>query len=339
MIWVTWRQARAELLLGLVVLAAIVTFYVWTGLDSTSSYHDSILPACVASHAGTDDCWTTASDFLSRFGHLTDYVSWLNFLPLFLGMLLAAPAVLELESGTYRMAWTQGVTRGRWLLAKLGLGIAVAAIVSAALVVMWSWWRGPFDALQGRFDGNAFDFEGTAPIAYTVFAFALCVTAGTLLRRTIPAVGISFVAFLAIRLGIENKLRPHYRAPVSVTWDPTAQPPAAALSKFGDGDWVLHQGLASAPGHIVPFGDQALRACLGSPIPAPDGASPAKVAVAAVDQGSINTCLHDAGLLNTLVYQPAHRFWLFQGIETAIFLGLAALLLGLTIWWVQRRIA
>jgi hypothetical protein len=43
--------------------------------------------------------------------------------------------------------------------------------------------------------------------------------------------------------------------------------------------------------------------------------------------------------LNTDVFQSASRFWLFQGIEAALFGGLAIALLGLAIWWVRRRLA
>ena len=52
-----------------------------------------------------------------------------------------------------------------------------------------------------------------------------------------------------------------------------------------------------------------------------------------------NQCLHDHGVVMTLVYHPANRFWTFQGIETALFLGVAAILLAITAWWVLRRIA
>ena len=37
--------------------------------------------------------------------------------------------------------------------------------------------------------------------------------------------------------------------------------------------------------------------------------------------------------------QPENRFWLFQGIESAIFFGLAAALLALAFWWVRTRIS
>jgi hypothetical protein len=37
-----------------------------------------------------------------------------------------------------------------------------------------------------------------------------------------------------------------------------------------------------------------------------------------------------------VLYQPGDRFWLFQGIETAIFVALAGLLLYLAIRRVRR---
>jgi hypothetical protein len=44
------------------------------------------------------------------------------------------------------------------------------------------------------------------------------------------------------------------------------------------------------------------------------------------------------GFVNVIVYQPGDRFWAFQAIETAIFCGLAAALIGLTVWWVRYRL-
>jgi hypothetical protein len=36
-------------------------------------------------------------------------------------------------------------------------------------------------------------------------------------------------------------------------------------------------------------------------------------------------------------YQPAERFWTFQLIEAAVFVGLASALIAATLWWLQRR--
>lgn len=43
------------------------------------------------------------------------------------------------------------------------------------------------------------------------------------------------------------------------------------------------------------------------------------------------------GYRGYLTYQPTSRFWAFQGIETGIFVVLAAVLLGVTFWVLKRR--
>jgi hypothetical protein len=40
----------------------------------------------------------------------------------------------------------------------------------------------------------------------------------------------------------------------------------------------------------------------------------------------------------TTVYQPADRYWLFQWLETGIFIGAAVALIGLAYWWLARRL-
>jgi hypothetical protein len=44
------------------------------------------------------------------------------------------------------------------------------------------------------------------------------------------------------------------------------------------------------------------------------------------------------GLQTLVFYQPADRFWTFQTLETGIFLVLALLLIGISAWWLQRRV-
>jgi ABC-type transport system involved in multi-copper enzyme maturation permease subunit len=65
--------------------------------------------------------------------------TWLGVLvvvtPGVLGLFWGAPLVAgELEAGTFRLAWTQSVTRTRWLAARAGLavlaGMAVAGVLS-----------------------------------------------------------------------------------------------------------------------------------------------------------------------------------------------------------------
>jgi hypothetical protein len=53
--------------------------------------------------------------------------------------------------------------------------------------------------------------------------------------------------------------------------------------------------------------------------------------------GAIVSCMAAHGYRGYVTYQPASRFWAFQGIETGIFVVLAAALLGVTFWVLKRR--
>src|SRR5205085_8513699 len=118
-----------------------------------------------------------------------------------------------------RLCWTQTITRRRWLATRLTLAFTLAMAAGLGFSLLMTWWRGPFDQLNGRLDTNAFDFEGIVPIAYTVFAASVVLAVGTILRRTLPAVAITIVSFLVPRLGIEGWVRyQHYPRPRQRTW-------------------------------------------------------------------------------------------------------------------------
>ena len=326
MTWLTWRQQRLESMIGGIAIGLLAVLLLWTGHTMIASYENGGSEACIASHASSDTCGTITTAFGQQFDHLNALANWLTFLPLFIGLLLATPLILDVEQGTFRLAWTQSISRRRWLAMKLAWMVATAIAASLGLSLLWTWWHGPFDQLHGRLDATAFNFEGIAPIAYTLFALALCLAVGVLLRRTAPAIAITFAIFLGLRLLIEIRLRPHYLAPLKLVWDPTGPTPAAATTRLGNGDWVLSTGFASNAGTTPISRDQVMQACSSPPT------GPGKVQ-------SLGSCLHLHGILNSIVYQPASRFWIFQGIESAIFLGITAALLALTVWWVLRHIA
>ena len=115
-------------------------------------------------------------------------------------MFSGAPlAARELETGTFRLAWTQGVTRTRWLAAKLAIaGIAAAELFS----LMVNWWASPIHKAMSRYNPFTPDsfHTGVAPAGYAAFAFALGVTAGLFIRRTLPAMAVTLAVFTAFIL-------------------------------------------------------------------------------------------------------------------------------------------
>ncbi len=124
----------------------------------------------------------------------------------------------ELETGTFRLAWTQSVSRLRWLLVKLGLVGLASAVVGGLLSLMVSWWFSPIDKVSAnRFSPAAFGMHGFVPAGYALFAFALGATTGLLFRRTLPAMAVTLVGFIAARVVVAEWIRPHFMSPVSET--------------------------------------------------------------------------------------------------------------------------
>jgi hypothetical protein len=309
MIWLTLRQQRLEALIAGTILVLLAAFLLATGLEMASTYQRLGVATCLRSHSLA--CQDVIEAFRSQYGGLSGMVDWLALLPLVFGVLLAAPFVLELEQGTYRLVWTQGITRTRWVMVKLGLLIAAALLVALAMTALLTWWHIPLDHLDGSFQPSTFDIEGAVPFAYTVFAVALGLGLGTLLRRTVPSIAISLVGFLGLRLGLQGWARPGYRQPVVST------------GSFQRSDWIFGQSLHDRLGHQVNMID-LVRTCGTA-----QGAHGAQISAA---------CLQQHGFTFVTTYQPGTRFWLFQGIESGIFLGLAAALLAVTIWWIRERV-
>lgn len=125
-----------------------------------------------------------------------------------------------------------------------------------------------------------------------------------------------------MRVAIDLLARPRYLPPETLSFDVQSQ----LTTNPNAGDWVYAQGVRDAAGKLVLPNDYI--SCPPAGTTTPDG----------ID--ALTQCLHESGLgpgaTNWQQYQPADRFWAFQGIETSIFLGLAALLLYLAIHRIRR---
>jgi hypothetical protein len=315
-IWLSWRQQRLEAALTAGLLALVCALLLPLGLHMASAYTGTGAAACVAHTAASGaGCGGIVNDFLHRFEHAGPIVPWLNLLPGLFAVLFAAPLVLELEHGTFRFSWTQGITRGRWLTVKLATIYGSGLLATAGLTVLMTWWRQPLDQVQGRMDANVFDFEGVVPYAYTVFALSLVLALGVFTRRTIAATGGALVAFFALRISIQTWIRQHYLAPVKVVWRPGTPGPTNL-----DRAWNLVSGPSDAHGRPLAGAQRTIAGCMNAP------------------KHEAERCLSAHRIYNLAIYQPASRFWLFQGIEAAIFTALAAILLIAAAWWLRHRI-
>jgi hypothetical protein len=222
MTWLAWRQQRTELLIAAGFLGLLLLIFIPTGIQMGNRFENDGIDACLA--APTAECAVTMDAFEDSFAAISGVTTWFGLVPILVGVLFAAPLVLELERGTYRLAWTQSISRERWIVTKLLVIAGSALLFSLAITLLLSWWQGPLDRIYGRIDPGTFQLEGTAPLAYGLFAAALTVALGSWLRRTVAAIGLGVVLFLVVRIGIETWLRPHYQAALETTGDRSMEP-------------------------------------------------------------------------------------------------------------------
>lgn len=328
MTWLIWRQHRKQVLWMLVALAVLAAVMLPTGLAMRGTYHDLGLADCLGKlgHATLapdgGGCEKLTQRFDNKYGGLLYAAILFLLLPVLVGLFFGAPLVArEVENGTHRMVWTQGISRRHWALTKFGVVGGTSVLLAVVYALGVAWWIDPLmTAGPGRFGYAVFDVQGVVPVAYTLFAVALGVYAGTATRKVLPAMGISLAAFAAVRVLVETVVRPHLLAAKTVTF-------AAESGQFPNrqsGDWVFSQSVRDGSGETV-IND----GIIGCPPPGSPGAA---------DCGR-NMAQHGMGsgpYTNVMEFQPSDRFWTFQAIESGIFLALTALLVLLAVRQIRR---
>ncbi|MHB1511175.1 MAG: hypothetical protein ACYCST_18715 [Acidimicrobiales bacterium] len=360
MIRFTLMQSRAAVLVGAIGLGVAAVVLAVTGPHLAHVY-DAFVSSCKVAR----DCATSSNPVLNSDKALQSALPFIvAIVPALVGLFLGAPLVArELETGTFRLVWTQSVTRKRWLAVKLGLlGIAAMA-VGGLFTWMADWWASPLDAVtQNRFGVASFSFHGIAPIGYSAFAFALGVTAGVLLRRTVPAIAITVAGFAAARVAVTYWVRPNLASPVRESLPLSAGSGAGFLYGGSQGTmnfnayiqsgvptpavgqvvlaapqvsvpngWVYSTAAVDKAGH-APTSDYLFHACPVLKLFSKPQSSPAAQLQACISR--LTSTFH-----TVVAYQPASRFWPFQWAEMGIFLAAALALCGLTYWWQLRQYA
>src|SRR5579872_5487955 len=191
MTWLVWRQYRAQGAIAFALLAAFAAVILADGFQLASHLH-SILTSC----SGNSACLQQQEPLVN--GVVSDLPDISLIVPTVLGILWGAPLVAhELESRTTDFAWAQSVTRTRWLAVKIGWLLLAAAVCGGVIAALTTWWSGPINALSASaFVPGQFDTQGIVPIGYAVFAMALGIAAGTLARRTLPAIAVALGGFI-----------------------------------------------------------------------------------------------------------------------------------------------
>lgn len=303
MLWLAWRQFRAQTVLAVGATVAVVVVLVVTRGHVVDTY----------SASGSND--------------LTGLYVWIRFLgtaligvPALIGAFWGAPLLTrEFEDRTYKMVWTQSVTRNRWMTTKIIVTGAVTVGVVVVFALVFTWWSGPIDSTGNRISTSDFGSRGIVPIGYALFALALGTLAGTILRRTIPAMAASLTGFLIVRMFVQKVVRVHLLGTESVS--------VPSFGPNGLGGWIVSSRTVDAAGQTISKSDA--EGTLITVCRITRSTEDVDAALAACGQ---RLGIHDIAEVHT-----AHQFWALQTAELSLFVALAVIAMATCFWWLNHR--
>jgi hypothetical protein len=302
-IWLTWRQHRWQLIGISAILAVYWGYLLYAGVRAHGALGDCLSLGDDASLP--ESCFEASNAVNGLFNRTNEVMLFGNLLPLAAGMFVGAPLISrELEHGTYRLAFTQSLSRGRWLAVKLGALAGAAALFGGITGAVVSWSRAGFGPLYSTEPfGNdvVFSQSGAVPAATWVFVLLVGATVGVLVRRTTTAMAITLVVLPLAFAGL-LLLRPHYMPP--------AERLVGGAGMIQDGvagndwrGWIFETSYVDRSGReLTPGAAGALCEDSGNTWPTAE-------------------CMDRVGLRQRIVYQPADRYPWFQLIEISLLLA------------------
>jgi hypothetical protein len=215
MLWVTWRQHRGLLVSVTVIFVVAVIAMIGEGPKIHRDYGN--VTACHVANSAS--CLQLTSESNTDW-HLGNGIRIaLLAVPVLLALFAGPPVVArELENGTFRYAWTQGIGRVRWTIAKFAVLGSLLTIGAFVISQEFTWFFDPFLSRPtlNVLTPAVFDTRGLTYAAWTLTGFCLGVFLGTLVRRVLPAMAATLVAYVSLALVTLFYLHHHY--PVSTFW-------------------------------------------------------------------------------------------------------------------------
>ncbi|WP_375478700.1 ABC transporter permease subunit [uncultured Jatrophihabitans sp.] len=317
--WVTWRQQRTAYVTTAAVLGGLAVLLLVNGLAMHSNYRDVGLSSCGA--LDENRCQVPLGLFEANYQSWAQYIPrFVIFVPGLLAAFVAAPLIArEVESGTYRFAWTQSRSRSSWLAAKVVLVLVPIALAAVGFSALFAWWFAPFTPLMGRMSiGQAYEVSGTVFAARTAFGLALGLLFGAVLRRVVAAMAVTLALWVATVWVSMVYLRPVIEHPLDLP---------AHSSLITRGGWTVSEYFRGPSGaHLANKG--AAFAHLYAQAQH-DGVN---------DSTTFIAWLTRHGYLQYVTYQPEQRFWHFQLIESGGYLTVTLVIIATLFWWIRKHI-
>lgn len=330
MIWVAWRQQRAVLLSLAAYAAALIAVVVYLHVRLALASDVGVVAFDCAGLGPGGIC--PANDLYWDLRGKLHYwqgavqAATLGFAVL-AGAFAGAPMIArEWEQRTHLLVLGQSIGFRRWFAIRLAVVLA-ATVAGAALLGGAQWWAAAArpDPLEmwKRLQPTYFEVQPVALIGYTLFAVALGITAGLVLRRSLPAMAVTLLGVVGAVYAVRTFARPDYMTPV------------VSLGSFSGhngrpadpGRWSLASGWGDRDGRFIE--DRSVtREVVGLCNGRPGSGSP----------DAFQRCLAEHGVVGPAnLVHPGDRFWPFQFIEFGLFAAAACALIALSLWWLRKR--
>ena len=332
MIWIAWRFQRSVVCALALVALVIIGFAVVTGVMQHHDLMQFLGAPCHGSEVATpgrgDICGVLAVKLSNAQSYNSEIrVAGLVIAPLAGAILGLLALVNELDHRTARLAWTQSISRGHWFAAKAGVGAAVVTLILVPTAIVLSWWNGEVRGYD-LFQPDTFGIAGWDLVAYGLFAFALTMLLGAIIRRVGWTLAATTILFLVVALIFPSKVRSHLVTP-TVHWSsPFATvhkgSPATQSPPFPFTAWLLVNGpVPRTIKHTPTWNDvlttqqNAFRCTSGYP------------SKTVAEQGQAETeCYKKLDIENAAVYIADNQFWTLQLREGLLYLVAGAALAG-----------
>jgi len=345
--WLMWRQYKKQLLIFVGILGIFAAITIPFGVHFWNHYQD-ILAVCTPTNSCQENGIRDIVFKTSIEGLVPSFVKLsLLALPFFVGLFWGVPLIAkEYAENTHKLAWTQGISRRRWLTAKLAWGLLAAAVYAGIFTALATWFSRTGNVINhDRFAELAFSSQAIVPIAATVFAVATGAMFGAWFKRLLPALGATLGLLVVLQVAIPLVVRPHYQAMQTYTVSLNQEFESKGRHEFAPQgpakqDWAIGTKQVDSTGKALDpihppqqciINEEEVEKEVRGDKPRSSAFSLAGGPIIQVD------CLVSLGYHWEVTYQPAYRYWNFQRIETALYLAMTSLMVLATYWLVSKR--
>ncbi|MEZ0106214.1 hypothetical protein ABH920_000195 [Catenulispora sp. EB89] len=311
LIWLTWRQHRWP-----IVVSAVITAAMTAAMALTASRLGSMVAKCATAQP---PCTNTDPEP----SHASYLMNSLVFLPVLIAVFWGVPLLArEFEQRTLPLAWSQDVSRQKWLWGKTAVMIVLVGAMGTILAAESEHLAHQYHAYTGDslFDGTQFQAGGWMPLTLALAWLAVGIAAGAATRRVLAAIAVVGGLWI-VRMVVMVKLRGQFMTPLHVI------KPFKVSDRGADTVHAVVTNDMSLNGGSQSFID--VHGATYSPQVVMDGWCGRA--------DNIGTCLQQHGIVGTLnKYQPASRMGTFHLIENGMNLGLFVIALAVA-WWCVKK--